>query len=188
MPEWLRACETVDDAERLRDSIEMHRLQRIDEVDMMNNTHALFREYCELKKSFVSSSNCDLDDLKIQIELLDETWAKWLQGYEAKLHRSNLDEMVKDLREIIEECSKQASRFDFDNIYHLMQFGAVRLMKGDFEGATSFYDGVIRKDPAWSAFAHYNRAYCTIHLKGDGYIRRVIDDLTLVGYIQFLRR
>ena len=32
-------------------------------------------------------------------------------------------------------------------------------------------------DPAWSAFAHYNRAYCTIQMKGDGYIRRAIDDL-----------
>ena len=32
-------------------------------------------------------------------------------------------------------------------------------------------------DPDWSAFAHYNRAYCTIQIKGDGYIRRAIDDL-----------
>ena len=51
------------------------------------------------------------------------------------------------------------------------------MMKGDFEGATKFYDQVIRRDEAWSAFAHYNRAYCTIQLKGDGYIRRAIDDL-----------
>ena len=50
-------------------------------------------------------------------------------------------------------------------------------MRGDFEGATPFYDQVILEDPAWSAFAHYNRAYCTIQLKGDGYIRRAIDDL-----------
>ena len=32
-------------------------------------------------------------------------------------------------------------------------------------------------DPDWSAFAHYNRSYCTIQIKGDGYIRRAIDDL-----------
>ena len=50
-------------------------------------------------------------------------------------------------------------------------------MKGDFEGASKFYDRVIRMDPAWSAFAHYNRAYCTIQMKGEGYIRRAIDDL-----------
>ena len=97
MPEWLRECETVDDAKRLRDSIEMHRLQRTDEVDMMHNKQALFREYCRLKTLFVSSSKCDLDDLRIQVELLDETWAKWLQEYEGQIHRSNLDEMVQDL-------------------------------------------------------------------------------------------
>ena len=177
MPEWLRPCETDDEAKRLRDSIEMHRLQNTDEVDMMHNKQALFREYCELKKSFVSSSKCDSDDLKIQVELLDETWAKWLQEYEAKIHSSNLDEMVQDLRESIKECSKQANRFDSHNIYHFMKFGAVRLMKGDFEEATLFHDQMILKDPAWSAFAHYNRAYCTMHLKGAGYIRRAIDDL-----------
>ena len=98
-------------------------------------------------------------------------------GYETRIHVSNLGEMVKDIRQIIEDCSQQARRFDSDNIYHLMKFGAVRLIKGDFEGATKFYDQVILKDPAWSAFAHYNRAYCTIHMKGDGYIRRAIDDL-----------
>ena len=36
---------------------------------------------------------------------------------------------------------------------------------------------MILKDPAWSAFAHYNKAYCTIQLKDDGFIRRAIDDL-----------
>ena len=50
-------------------------------------------------------------------------------------------------------------------------------MKDDFERATLIYDQVIRMDPEWSAFAHYNRAYCTIQMKGDGYIRRAIDDL-----------
>ena len=177
MPEWLRECETVGEAKRLRDSIEKHRLQRTDEMDKISGEHALFREYCKLKHKFVTLSNCDSDDLNIQVELLDETWAKWIQRYEGRIHESNLGELVQDLRQIIEDCSEQATRFDSDNIYHLMKFGGVRLMRGDFEGATKFYDQMILKDPAWSAFAHYNRAYCTIHMKGDGYIGRVIDDL-----------
>ena len=173
MPEWSRGCETVDEAKRLRDSIEM---QRAD--DMLRHKHALFQEYCELKLRFVNSSNCDLDDLKIQVELLDETWAKWIQEYEARMHGYRRDEMVQDLQQIMKECSELARSFDSDNIYHLLKFGAVRLMKRDFEGATNFYDRVILKDPAWSAFAHYNRAYCTIQMKSDRYIRRAIDDLT----------
>ena len=120
MSEWLRECETVDEAKRLRDSMEMHRLQRTDEMNMMGNKHALFRKYCELKKKFVTLSNCDSDDLKIQVEFLDETWAKWIQKNEARIHQSNHGEMVQDLRQIIEVCSKQARRFDSDNIYHLM--------------------------------------------------------------------
>ena len=177
MPEWLRVCDTVDEAKQLRDSIEMHRLRKMDEVDMMRNKHELFREYCEFKKKFVTLSNCDLDDLNIQIELLDETWAKWIQENEARIQESNLGELVQDLRQVMENCSEQARRFDSDNIYHLLKFGAVLLMKGDFEGATTFYNQVILKDPAWSAFAHYNRAYCLIQLKGDDYIRHAIDDL-----------
>ena len=64
----------------------------------------------------------------------------------------------------------------------ILKFGGVRMMKGDFEGATKFYDRVIRMDPDWSAFAHYNRAYCTIQMKGEGYIRRAIDDLKATSY------
>ena len=69
-----------------------------------------FENIVNSKKSFVTLSNCDPDDLKIQLELLDETWAKWIQGYEARIHESNLGEMVQDLRQIIEDCSKQAKR------------------------------------------------------------------------------
>ena len=50
-------------------------------------------------------------------------------------------------------------------------------MKDDFKGASELYDRVIHMDPTWSAFAHYYRAYCTILLKDNGYIRRAIDDL-----------
>ena len=180
MPEWLRKCETVDEAKRLRDSIEMHRLQNTDEVNMMRNKHLVFREYLEHKTTFVFSSKCDWDDLKIQIELLEETWAEWIQDYEARLQESNHVKMVQDLRQIIGECSRRAARFDSENIYILMRFGAVRLTKGDFKEATSFYDQVIRLDPVWSAFVHYSRTYCTIQLKGDGCIRRAIDDLKAI--------
>ena len=64
-----------------------------------------------------------------------------------------------------------------DNIYHILKFGAVRLMTGDFEGASKLYAQVIHLDSAWSAFAHYNRAYCTIQTKGDDYIKSAIHDL-----------
>ena len=90
---------------------------------------------------------------------------------------SNQVDMVQELRQILRDFSKRAKRFESDNIYHLMQFGTIRLAKDDFEGATNFYEQVIRMDPVWSAFAHYNRAYCTLHMKGDGYIGHAIDDL-----------
>ena len=177
MPKWLRLCETVDDAKRLRDFIEMNRLGDMTEVNLMRKKQKLFHEYCELKRKFVKLSNSDSDDLKIQKEIIDETWAKWIQNYEAMDHESNHVETVQKLRQIIEDCSKRANLFESDNIHHHLKFGADRLMEGDFEGATKFYDRVIRMDPDWSAFAHYNRAYCTIQIKGDGYIRRAIDDL-----------
>ena len=50
MIEWLRLCETVDEAKLLRDSIEMRRLNRTAELNMTSNKHALFREYSELKE------------------------------------------------------------------------------------------------------------------------------------------
>ena len=169
MPEWARQCETIEKVKRLRDSIEMRRLNNATEVNTMRKKQELFQEYCEIKKKFVSSSESDPDDLNIQKEILDAAWA-WIQ-------ESNYAEMVQELRRIIGDCSERAKQFESDNLYHILKFGAVRLLKGDFGEATKFYDRVIRMDPEWSAFAHYNRAYCTIQVKGDGYIQRAINDL-----------
>ena len=179
MPMQLRQCDTVEEAKRLRDSIEKHRLDSMNdlEVNKMRRKQELFQEYCKLKKEFVSSSKCDQDDLKVQVELLDESWAKWIKNCETTdtdLKRSN---SMEELRKLIGDCSKQAKLFESENIYHLLKFGAVRLMKDDFKGATGIYNQVITMDPTWSAFAHYYRAYCTLQMKDDGYIRRAIDDL-----------
>ena len=177
MPEWLSSCETVNEVKRVRDCIDIHRLKNMTEVHLMRNKQNLFREYCEWKEKFITSCPNNSDNLRIQEEILDETWAKWIQNYETLDHGSNNTDMVQELRRVLEACSKRANEFESDNIYHILKFGAVRIMKGDFEGASKFYDQVIRMDPAWSAFAHYNRAYCTIQMKSDGYIRRAIDDL-----------
>ena len=37
MPEWARQCETIDEVKRLRDSIEMHRLNNMTEVNLTRN-------------------------------------------------------------------------------------------------------------------------------------------------------
>ena len=37
MPKRLRSCETVDEAKRLRDSIEIHRLNNMNEMILMQN-------------------------------------------------------------------------------------------------------------------------------------------------------
>ena len=183
MPEWARQCETIDEVKRLRDSIEMHRLNNMTEVNLLRTKRKLFQEYCKFKKEFLASSekNSEPDDIKIQLELLDETWAKWIQDIEPWSQESNhehiYDDMMEELRRNIETCCNRAKQFESDSIYHIMKFGEVRLMKEDFEGASQFYDRVIRSDPEWSAFAHYNRAYCTLQIKRDGYIRRAIDDL-----------
>ena len=179
MPEWSRQCETVDEVKRLRDSIERHRLNKNNttEVTWIRCKQKLFREYCKFKNEFVTSNASESNDLKIQTEILDETWTKWIQQYETMDHESNHVEMVQELHRILEDCSKRVSHFGYDNIYHILKFGAVRLMNDAFKEAAEFYDRVIRKDPDWSAFAHYNRAYCTIQMKSDGYIQHAIDDL-----------
>ena len=174
----LRPCGTVEETCDLRAFIEMHRLEgSSNEVKMMRNKHKLFLEYCKLKKVFVTSSNCDLETLKIQVEFLDGIWAKWIQNCGTNDLDLKPDTLQNELRQIVKDCSERAKRFESENIYQLLKFGAVRLLKGDFERATEFFDRVVSMDPAWSAFAHYNRAYCTIQLKGDGYIRRAVDDL-----------
>ena len=177
MPEWARQCETVDKVKRLRDSIEVHRLNNITELDTMREKQTLFREYCKLKNNFFPSNACDTDELKIQGEIFDETWAKWIQDAETRVLVMDPADLMEELRRKITDCSCRAKQFESDNIYSILKFGAVKLMKGDFEEATKFYDQVIRMDPDWSAFAHYNRAYCTIQMKGDNCIRRAIDDL-----------
>ena len=176
MPEWSRQCETVDEVRRLRDSIERHRLDKNNttEVTWIRCKQNLFREYCKFKNEFFTSNASESNDSKIQTEILDETWAKWIQQYKTIDQDSN---PVEELRQILEDCSKRATNFGYDNIYHILKFGSVRLMKEAFKEAADFYDRVIRMDPEWSAFAHYNRAYCTIQMKGDGYIQHAINDL-----------
>ena len=87
------------------------------------------------------------------------------------------NEMVAELNEIFRTSSDRAKLLQSDNIYHILNYGAIRLMKNDLMGAKEFYDQVISMDPVWSAFAHYNRAYCTLKIKNDGYIRSAIADL-----------
>ena len=190
MPQWLRKCRTFEEVKSVRDSIEMHRLNNMTELRMMRIKQQLFREYCEIKLQFVKTSNSKPDDIAIQLELLDETWAKWIQDVGTKVLVMKHADLMEELRREITDCSYRAKRFKSDNIYSILKFGAVRLMKGDYESAAKFYDQVINMDPAWSAFAYYNRAYCTVQMKGDGYIRRAVDDLrdalhTLETYKEF---
>ena len=117
MPEWLRQCRTVEEAKSVRDSIKMHRLNNMTELDMMRSKQQLFREYCEFKNRFVTSSASEPDDIEIQLELLDETWAKWIQDVETRSHELNQVDLIEELRRNIEVCSNRAKRFESDNIY-----------------------------------------------------------------------
>ena len=49
MPNWLRRCETVDEAKLLRNYVNDHRLQISNEVMLMRNRQKLFDKYCEFK-------------------------------------------------------------------------------------------------------------------------------------------
>ena len=132
MPEWARQCETVKEAKRLREYIVKHRLENMTEMNLMKNKQQLFREYCELKMKLNTTSSSDSDDLEIQNDIIDETWAKWIQDVETLAQERNMTDLIEELRRNIEVCSDRAKRFESDNIYHIMKFGAVRLMKEDF--------------------------------------------------------
>ena len=97
LPDWFRSCETVNEAKLLRDSIEMHRLDNMTEMNSMRNKQELFREYCDLKKKFVPSSASDLNDLNIQEEILDETWAKWIQDVETRAQKLDNADLMEEL-------------------------------------------------------------------------------------------
>ena len=175
MPKWLRLCETVEEAKRLRNEVNDRRLQISNEVEMMRNKQKLFDKYCELKSDFVRRNDVsNSEDVEIKKEMLDETWAKWIQAWEAKDQKSN---NVDELHQHIETCSERAKHFTSENIYHLLKFGAVRMMKEEYERATAFFDQVIKQDRYWSAFAFYSKAYCTLQVKRNDYIKLAIDDL-----------
>ena len=103
---------------RLRDSIETHRLNNVFEVNLMRNKQKLFREYCELKKEFVSSSNSEPDDIEIQLEILDETWAKWIQDVETRPQElSHADSDGGTSVETLQIVLVGRERFESDNIF-----------------------------------------------------------------------
>ena len=41
------------------------------------------------KQKFITSSNRESVEINIQLELLDETWAKWIQDFETRWQESN---------------------------------------------------------------------------------------------------
>ena len=92
MPKWLRLCETVEEAKRLRNEVNEHRLKISNEVKLMRNKQKLFDKYCEFKKELVNlNNNLDAKVETIQKEILDETWAKWIQKWETNDQKSNND-------------------------------------------------------------------------------------------------
>ena len=84
-------------------------------MNPLRNKQKLFQEYCKLKNKFVTSisSESESNDLKkIHEEILDETWAEWIQNYETLDHKSNsVETLVQEMSRIIEDCSNRANDF-----------------------------------------------------------------------------
>ena len=95
----------------LREFIEMRRLENMTEVNLMKDKQQLFREYCELKMKLNTSSTSDSDDLKIQNNIIDETWAKWIQDVETRAQNWDRADLIEELHRNIEVCFNRAKRF-----------------------------------------------------------------------------
>ena len=84
-----------------------------------------------------SNNNPDSKVVNIQKEILDETWAKWIQEWETNDQKLNnedtLSQDLTELSQVLETCSEKAKHFVSDNIYHLLKFGAVRMMDEDYK-------------------------------------------------------
>ena len=178
MPTYLRQCETIEEAKRLRDCIVVQGLIDLTGVNMMRVKQKLFKKYCELKRGFVNSCHSESDDFEnTSGDTRRNMGQSGFRNYESMTKVKNYDEMVAELSEIIRVSSDRAKKLQSDNIYHLLNFGAIRLTRSDYVGAKRFYDQVVCMDPVWSLFSHYNRAYCTLNMKNDGYIQSAIVDL-----------
>ena len=175
IPAALRNCESMDEMKRLRNFIGAYRLKEMmTEVKTMSKKQELFQNYCKIRQRFAKSSNETQQMLTIQLNSLDEEWAIWLQNYDIEQNKDTENETL------LESFSVSVNRTEHkksENIYHLLNYGTYELMKGNFIEAQIFFNEIIKGDLAWSAFAYYYKAYCTIKLRGDGYIRIAIADL-----------
>ena len=199
LPQHYRNC-NIESMRKLREDAENVRITAMMKWDIkqVQCKESLFQKHCLILENVYKVLG-PRDDVKIIIECLNEVWGQWLQMKneeilsencnEARLH-SELDAQHRNWKSLMNAHCDVLS-LPFINYYHLIKFAnnlLISLKKENLARAHRYYGKSIELEPRYAFIAHYNRAFCTIMMKGTDYKNEALKDLesasnTLVNYM-----
>ena len=172
----------------LRSKQEKLRLDELIEFDVkeVKLKEKLFQKHC----AFISEIHEQIgprNDKRVILNSLNENWGRWLEMRSDRIEQLDEVKLIPELRAAHDSwCPKippvatDVIHLPITNFYYFIKFGNQLLMTNDkdsLEKACQYYNMSIDKEPTYSAFAYYNRAYCTICLRKSGYMDKAIEDL-----------
>ena len=172
---------------KLRGEEETIRLKRLLKCDVreVKLRQKLFKSYCKFLQD-VRLQMGERDDKAIVVTSLNERWGEWLQMMSARVEcldgnlEADLSRAQEEWRPNIPSDPLDPVHLNVRNFYHLVKFGNKLLIKQDKENAQKaswYFTESIKLEPSYAAIAYYNRAYCTIVLRGKDYMCRALEDL-----------
>ena len=172
---------------KLRGEEETIRLKRLLKCDVreVKLRQKLFKSYCKFLQD-VRLQMGERDDKAIVVTSLNERWGEWLQMMSDRVERldgnleADLSRAQEEWRPNIPSDPRDPVHLKVRNFYHLIKFGNQLLIKQDKENAQKaswYFTESIKLEPSYAAIAYYNRAYCTIVLRGKDYKCRALEDL-----------
>ena len=184
LPVALKNCQNIYHAKCLRTENNMCRMNFIkcNEIRTLQMRDELFEIYCELLRQFhdqLKNLNLPQNLTKAKINSLHEIWAEWLEVKTTNLKEEDFDALKNDLERIITAAGGTLiDGVPKTNFYHLLNCASLHMLSAQYEEAIKVYEIVIKDFDVWSAFAHFNRAYCTLKLCfNEIYVHNAVEDL-----------
>ena len=173
-----------------RDSKVRHQLEKtMQEVKTVLLRQKLFASHCSILEKV---HNSDRDDKSELLECINDCWGQWLLTKHEQIMELEDDKLVNELCQLHKHClayfrlPKMPQTNTICNFIHLIKLGN-RMKKSHGclgeKRAIEFYSIAIemerwfRSEPKFTAFAYYNRAYCTIQTQSSE-VMRIKDDIS----------
>jgi hypothetical protein len=102
----------------------------------------------------------------VQLSSVTEVFATWLETNTNRINAENEAVLLTELNGIVESaiCTVIDRKTPNGNFNHTLGYAAVKTSTKSYDEAIEIYSVAIQQSGAFSAFAHYGRAFCYVNL------------------------